>query len=114
MYIGQKIYFRAGHEINFDLVYPSPSIPSDFFPSNSTEYGYTDFGVWNISYTVLSCSSWAGGADASALGSDPSIGSGGCCPANTDVRMNSGASVNEGPNQAYEGQHERHMSFFLG
>lgn len=37
------IYFtcRGGQYINFDLAWPSSSIPSDFFPSNVSFYGYS-------------------------------------------------------------------------
>ena len=44
-----------------------------------------DFGVWNISYEVVSCSEWKGWNDASALGSVPSLGDGACCPADPTV-----------------------------
>jgi hypothetical protein len=30
---------RGGHQLNFDLVYPSSAIPKNFFPSNVTLYG---------------------------------------------------------------------------
>ncbi|TDL25923.1 hypothetical protein BD410DRAFT_783914 [Rickenella mellea] len=73
---------QAGNYLNFDLAFPSPSIPSDFFPSNATLYGYTDFGVWNISYASVSCNtSWAGASDAAAVGSVTSLSTSGCCPA---------------------------------
>ncbi|KAI0055173.1 hypothetical protein BV25DRAFT_1922032 [Artomyces pyxidatus] len=73
----------AGNFLNFDLSYPSQAIPDDFFPSNETLYGYTDFGVWNISYESVSCEpSWSGSKSASALGSVAALGDGGCCPAN--------------------------------
>ncbi|KAF8482653.1 RlpA-like double-psi beta-barrel-protein domain-containing protein-containing protein [Russula ochroleuca] len=72
----------AGNYLNFDLAFPSSSIPSNFFPSNVTLYGYTDFGVWNISYQSVSCSSWSGFKNAAALGSVPSLADGACCPAN--------------------------------
>jgi len=73
----------AGHIINFDLAYPNPAgaIPSSFFPSNITEYGYTDFGVWNISYETTSCTTWEGWSDPSALGSVTDLGDSVCCPA---------------------------------
>jgi hypothetical protein len=32
-------FTSAGHDINFDLVWPSSAIPNDFFPSNATFYG---------------------------------------------------------------------------
>jgi len=43
----------AGNYLNFDLAFPSSSIPSDFFPSNETLYGYTDL-VSGISVTTAS------------------------------------------------------------
>ncbi|KAI0281047.1 RlpA-like double-psi beta-barrel-protein domain-containing protein-containing protein [Russula aff. rugulosa BPL654] len=79
----------AGNYLNFDLAFPSSSIPSNFFPSNVTLYGYSDFGVWNISYQSVSCASnWSGSNDAAALGSVPSLGDGGCCPANPTGNSN--------------------------
>jgi len=78
----------AGHDLNFDLVWPSSAIPNDFFPSNETLYGYTDFGVWNISYQTVDCQPWAGWKDAAALGSVASLGDGGCCPANPTGNTN--------------------------
>ncbi|KAF7306115.1 Expansin-like EG45 domain-containing protein [Mycena chlorophos] len=73
----------GGHYINFDLAWPSSSIPDDFFPSNESLYGYTDFGVWNVSYEVVSCSHWAGWNAKSALGSVTNLGNESvCCPAN--------------------------------
>jgi len=71
----------AGHYLNFDLAFPSTAIPSNFFPSNEALYGYTDFGVWNISYQAVPCqNSWAGFKNAAALGSVASLGDGACCP----------------------------------
>jgi len=78
----------AGHDINFDLVWPSSAIPSDFFPSNVALYGYADFGVWNISYETVTCTNWAGWKDAAALGSVASLGNGGCCPTNPTGNAN--------------------------
>lgn len=79
----------AGNYLNFDLAFPSSSIPDNFFPSNASLYGYTDFGVWNISYQSVSCTSnWAGSKDAAALGSVPSLGNGACCPANPTGNVN--------------------------
>jgi hypothetical protein len=78
----------AGHFINFDLAFPSPAgaIPSSFFPSNATEYGYTDFGVWNITYESVACTpDWAGSKDPAALGSVTALGDGGCCPGDVTV-----------------------------
>ncbi|KAI0031732.1 RlpA-like double-psi beta-barrel-protein domain-containing protein-containing protein [Vararia minispora EC-137] len=72
----------AGSYLNFDLAWPSSSIPDNFFPSNQSFYGYTDFGVWNISYQSVSCnSSWAGAKDRAALGSVPALEMSACCPA---------------------------------
>ncbi|KAF9010547.1 RlpA-like double-psi beta-barrel-protein domain-containing protein-containing protein [Cyathus striatus] len=74
----------AGTYLNFDLAYPSDAIPDDFFPSDEALYGYKDFGVWNISYQIVSClTDWAGAKQASALGSIPDgAGQSVCCPAN--------------------------------
>ncbi|EPQ57324.1 hypothetical protein GLOTRDRAFT_58604 [Gloeophyllum trabeum ATCC 11539] len=72
----------GGAYINFDLMYPSSAIPDNFFPSNASYYGYTDFGVWNVSYQAVSCTEWSGYKNAAALGSVTSLGSGACCPAN--------------------------------
>ncbi|KAJ3724688.1 RlpA-like double-psi beta-barrel-protein domain-containing protein-containing protein [Lentinula raphanica] len=77
----------AGHDLNFDLAFPSTSIPSNFFPSNASYYGYTDFGVWNISYESVSCSNWEGWNDAAALGSVTGQGPESvCCAADPTVR----------------------------
>ncbi|EJD02883.1 uncharacterized protein FOMMEDRAFT_156246 [Fomitiporia mediterranea MF3/22] len=71
----------AGHQLNFDLAWPSTSIPDDFFPSNASLYGYTDFGVWNISYQSVSCDSWMGASNISAFGVVPDLGPESvCCP----------------------------------
>ncbi|KAJ7072171.1 RlpA-like double-psi beta-barrel-protein domain-containing protein-containing protein [Mycena amicta] len=79
----------GGQYINFDLAWPSSSIPDDFFPSNASYYGYTDFGVWNISYEVVSCSHWAGWKNAAALGSVTNLGNESvCCPANPTGNAN--------------------------
>ncbi|TFK54114.1 hypothetical protein OE88DRAFT_1654609 [Heliocybe sulcata] len=78
----------AGAYINFDLVYPSSAIPDNFFPSNVSLYGYTDFGVWNISYATVSCTDWAGYKNAAALGSVTSLGSAACCPSNPTGNSN--------------------------
>jgi len=72
----------AGVDLNFDLAYPSIAIPDDFFPSNVTEYGYTDFGVWNISYSSVSCETWEGYKNSVALGAVDYLGDSVCCPAN--------------------------------
>ncbi|EIW63346.1 uncharacterized protein TRAVEDRAFT_26658 [Trametes versicolor FP-101664 SS1] len=73
---------KGGQYINFDLAWPSSSIPDDFFPSDAALYGYTDFGVWNVSYSSVDClTNWAGAKSAAALGSVDD-GSSVCCPAN--------------------------------
>jgi len=72
----------AGDYLNFDLAYPSEAIPTDFFPSNVAVYGYSDFGVWNITYQNVSCSNWAGYSNPAALGSVAELKDGVCCPAN--------------------------------
>ncbi|CCM01134.1 uncharacterized protein FIBRA_03182 [Fibroporia radiculosa] len=72
----------GGAYVNFDLAWPSNSIPDDFFPSNASLYGYTDFGVWNVSYQSVDCmNDWEGAQNAAALGSAADVGSV-CCPAN--------------------------------
>ncbi|KAF9263302.1 hypothetical protein L218DRAFT_959320 [Marasmius fiardii PR-910] len=87
---------KAGHNMNFDLSYPSPSIPSGFFPSNVSFYGYEDFGVWNISYESVPCSDWAGSRDAGALGSTPELGpESACCPANPTMLICAQGSPND-------------------
>jgi len=79
----------AGNYLNFDLAFPSSSIPSNFFPSNATLYGYTDFGVWNISYRSIACEShWSGSKNAAALGSVPSLKDSACCPADPTGNAN--------------------------
>ncbi|KAI0958572.1 hypothetical protein AcV7_004361 [Taiwanofungus camphoratus] len=78
---------QGGAYINFDLAWPSDSIPSSFFPSNVSLYGYTDFGVWNVSYQSVDClENWEGAKNPAALGSAPDAGSV-CCPANPTVRI---------------------------
>ncbi|KAL4074223.1 RlpA-like double-psi beta-barrel-protein domain-containing protein-containing protein [Scleroderma yunnanense] len=71
---------RGGHYLNFDLAWPSVSIPDTFFPSDPSLYGYSDFGVWNISYNTVSCEYWQGWHYSAALGSV--IGYDSCCPDN--------------------------------
>ncbi|VDC06976.1 unnamed protein product [Peniophora sp. CBMAI 1063] len=79
----------AGNYLNFDLAWPSSSIPDDFFPSNESFYGYKDFGVWNISYQSVDClDDWAGGKNAAALGSVPALEDGACCPNNPTGNAN--------------------------
>lgn len=72
----------GGHYLNYDLAWPSSSIPNDFFPSDEPLYGYTDFGVWNISYQSVPCSNWGGWNYAAALGSVADLGYSACCPGN--------------------------------
>jgi len=73
----------AGHDLNFDLAFPSSSIPANFFPSNASYYGYTDFGVWNISYQSVDCNDWEGWKNDAALGSVADQGPESvCCPSN--------------------------------
>jgi len=71
----------AGNYLNFDLASPSSPIPADFFPSDVSLYGYSDFGVWNGSYESVSCTQWAGFNDPAALGAVGSLADGFCCPA---------------------------------
>ncbi|KAL0956424.1 hypothetical protein HGRIS_002572 [Hohenbuehelia grisea] len=73
----------AGLYLNFDLAFPSNAIPGDFFPSNASFYGYTDFGVWNISYQAIPCKpNWGGSSSEAALGSVTNLGPESvCCPA---------------------------------
>ncbi|CAL1707309.1 unnamed protein product [Somion occarium] len=78
----------GGEFINFDLAWPSPAIPDDFFPSNVSFYGYADFGVWNVSYEAVSClQGWAGARQNAALGSVDD-GSSVCCPADPTGNVN--------------------------
>jgi len=78
----QKKPNQAGNFLNFDLAWPSTSIPNDFFPSNQSLYGYTDFGVWNVSYSSVSCNTqWEGGSDEAAQGAVTNMGTSVCCPA---------------------------------
>ncbi|KAG6333317.1 hypothetical protein ID866_5774 [Astraeus odoratus] len=42
--------------------------------------GYTDFGIWNISYQSVSCEHWDGWNDSSALGDVANLGYDSCCP----------------------------------
>ncbi|KAJ7783342.1 RlpA-like double-psi beta-barrel-protein domain-containing protein-containing protein [Mycena metata] len=74
----------GGQYINFDMAFPSKAIPDDFFPSNASYYGYTDFGVWNVSYQTVPClPNWAGAKNKAALGSVTNLGNESvCCPAN--------------------------------
>ncbi|EAU91056.1 hypothetical protein CC1G_03224 [Coprinopsis cinerea okayama7 len=79
----------AGAQLNFDLAYPSKAIPDDFFPHDEELYGYKDFGVWNITYSVVPClQSWEGRKNKKALGSVDALGSSGCCPADPTGNSN--------------------------
>jgi len=77
----------VGAYLNFDLAYPSVAIPDGWYPSNVTEYGYTDFGVWNVSYASISCQYWSGWRDAAALGSVGGYENSVCCPANVNASL---------------------------
>ncbi|KAH7888486.1 RlpA-like double-psi beta-barrel-protein domain-containing protein-containing protein [Phlebopus sp. FC_14] len=72
----------GGHYINFDLAWPSSSISNDFFPSDPSLYGFTDFGVWNISYQNVPCENWEGWSSGAGLGSVADLGYDACCPDN--------------------------------
>jgi len=80
----------GGAYLNFDLAFPSQAIPSNFFPSNASYYGYTDFGVWNVSYETVACiPNWAGSHNAAALGSVSNQGpDSACCPADPTGNAN--------------------------
>ncbi|KAE9411283.1 hypothetical protein BT96DRAFT_961244 [Gymnopus androsaceus JB14] len=86
----------GGHYLNFDLAYPSTSISNNFFPTNESYYGYSDFGVWNISYESIDCNDWEGWNNAGALGSvaDQSAESV-CCPASPDNSSNTCPSYSD-------------------
>ncbi|PWN51416.1 hypothetical protein IE53DRAFT_386212 [Violaceomyces palustris] len=62
--------------LHFDLAWPSKAISKRFFP------GDHDYGVWNVSYEIVSCTTWSGYGDAAALGSDWDQETSACCPAN--------------------------------
>jgi len=81
---------KAGHDLNFDLAWPSSSIPSDFFPSDPSLYGYTDFGVWNISYESVDCeTTWAGSSNISDFGAATNLGPESvCCPSDPFANPN--------------------------
>ncbi|QRW08001.1 hypothetical protein RhiLY_07000 [Ceratobasidium sp. AG-Ba] len=96
----------GGTRLNFDLVWPSVAVPDDWFPSDEGLYGYTDFGVWNISYQSVSCvDHWAGGHDPAALGSVNNLGNSVCCPAdplapNGTICPSSGGAPDTGTSSA--------------
>jgi len=71
-----------GFYVHFDLAYPTPAIPDgSFFPSNVSYYGYSDFGLWNVTYAAVDCiPNWAGSSHADAMGSVPNMGDSVCCP----------------------------------
>ncbi|KAF8740781.1 hypothetical protein AX14_007159 [Amanita brunnescens Koide BX004] len=86
----------AGAFLNFDLAYPSEAIPDNFFPSDVALYGYSDFGIWNITYEEVSCTdNWSGGGNPAALGSVPSLGPNACCPADPTNSSNTCPSYSE-------------------
>lgn len=103
--VASHLNCSAGAFLNFDLAYPSSAIPDDFFPSDVPLYGYAvwllvilkqfyilmwskDFGIWNITYEEVSCTTnWAGGQNAAALGSVPSLALDACCPADPTVSL---------------------------
>ncbi|KAG1748974.1 RlpA-like double-psi beta-barrel-protein domain-containing protein-containing protein [Suillus paluster] len=62
----------GGHYVNFDLAWPSSSIPDDFFPSNAS----------TLCYQSVSCTNWEGWNRAAALGSVANLGYSACCPDN--------------------------------
>jgi len=74
----------VGAYLNFDLAYPSVALKEGWYPSNISEYGYTDFGVWNVTYETVSCEHWAGWKDKAALGSIPNDVGYVCCPADVN------------------------------
>jgi len=78
-----------GFYVHFDLAYPTPAIPEgSFFPSNVTEYGYSDFGVWNITYASVPCTpDWSGSSNAAAMGSVPDMGNSVCCPGDPTTNL---------------------------
>ncbi|KIO09840.1 hypothetical protein M404DRAFT_130927 [Pisolithus tinctorius Marx 270] len=82
----------GGEYLNFDLSWPSASISSTFFPSDASYYGkdpgYSDFGVWNISYRSVSCEYWEGWNNSAALGSVANLGYVSCCPDNPMLNSN--------------------------
>ncbi|PLW17669.1 hypothetical protein PCANC_06106 [Puccinia coronata f. sp. avenae] len=75
---------KFGYQIHFDLALPSPALNMSFFPSDAETYGYSDFGVWNIDYRMVSCEEWAGWSNLTNLGVEPSYPGheDSCCPIN--------------------------------
>ncbi|CAD6893731.1 unnamed protein product [Tilletia controversa] len=63
-----------GSYVHFDLAWPSVAIPSDFFP------GTHDYGVWNVSYSFVSCKAWRGYNNPKVVGSDWIQEDSACCP----------------------------------
>ncbi|KAI6135718.1 RlpA-like double-psi beta-barrel-protein domain-containing protein-containing protein, partial [Pisolithus croceorrhizus] len=79
----------GGDYLNFDLSWPSASIPSTFFPSDPSYYVLQqDFGVWRASYQSVSCEYWEGWNDSAALGSVANLGYDSCCPDNPTSNSN--------------------------
>ena len=79
---------QAGNFLNFDLAFPNPAgaIPNGFYPSPPASYGTTDFGVWNVSYELVSCTgNWMGASDPAAMGSVTTLGDSVCCPGEVTV-----------------------------
>lgn len=78
-----------GSFLHFDLAWPAPSgsssksIPSDWFPNHKHDYG-----VWNATYEFVPCTQWSGWGEGGALGSEPSLGDAGCCPASPPLPGN--------------------------
>lgn len=45
---------------HFDLSVPSPALNMSFFPTNTSFYGYEDFGSWIIDFHETGCENWSG------------------------------------------------------
>ncbi|PWN43026.1 hypothetical protein IE81DRAFT_347001 [Ceraceosorus guamensis] len=85
---------RLGAYVHWDLAWPSKGIARDFFP------GDHDYGVWNVSYRLVSCSRWAGSNDPAALGSDWAQESSACCPSDPDLHSLISAIAPTPPSEA--------------
>ncbi|KAH7913494.1 RlpA-like double-psi beta-barrel-protein domain-containing protein-containing protein [Hygrophoropsis aurantiaca] len=101
----------GGHYLNFDLAWPSTSIPDDFFPSDEALYGFTDFGVWNISYQSVSCQAWQGWNNASALGSVADLGYPACCPNNPTPATPNNTCPSFSDENGIAPEHEANLAF---
>ncbi|GAA5836193.1 hypothetical protein JCM3766R1_001991 [Sporobolomyces carnicolor] len=93
---------KADQFFHFDLSVPSPALNMSFFPTNTSFYGYDDFGSWIIDFHETGCENWSGWINETALGLDPSLTSdSGCCAANPlvddDVCPAFSLSVSESP-----------------